>query len=674
MGRRLTSRTIPGWAVLWLAAITGCTNNPYPDADADKKILYSSFAEAPRTLDPAVAYTTAAHVVTANVYDTLLEYHYLKRPYQLMPGLAEAVPVAQRQEDGRETYRFKIRDGILFQTDPCFSLSQQDRLTRQASASDFAFQLARIADPAVNSPIASNFAVIPGFAEFGKRLVERRKNDSGFAKLAVHDQYDKAGPIEGLRVVGPLQLEIVLKQPDPQILYWFAMPFTTPVPWEAIVYYDGKEGRERFADHPVGTGPYVLSHYEKQYRFVLERSKTWYGIKTDGAPGAVFPTDIDQSDIAAKYIDPAYGGRRMPFIDRIYFSRERESIPRFNKFLQGYYDNGGIIKESFDTVVQDDRLSPEMAAKGMRLDKSVEPSVFYIGFNMEDKTVGEPASERGRRLRQAMSLVIDTDEYLRLFLNGRGVPAQSPLPPGLFGYDPDYKNPFREVDLARARKLLQEAGFGNGIDPATGKALRLTFDTPDTSAQGRLRYEYLVSAWRRLGINVEIKATTYNQFQAKIRNGAYQIYTWGWIADYPDPENFLFLLECASARSKSGGPNSSNFCNAQYDQLFNRMKDLPNTEKRADLIRQLVAIVERERPWIELFHRENYSLSHAWLVNSKPIGLSLPVYKYLDVQPGLRAARRAEWNAPVRWPAYLLIAILVIAGAPAVRTFYRERQ
>ena len=407
---------------------------------------------------------------------------------------------------------------------------------------------------------------------------------------------------------------------------------------------------------------------------MLKRSKTWYGVKTDDAPGAIFPTDIDQSDIAAAYIDPAYGGRRMPFIDRIYFFRERESIPRFNKFLQGYYDNGGIIKESFDTVVQDDRLSPEMAAKGMRLDKSVEPSVFYIGFNMEDKTVGEPASEPGRRLRQAMSLVIDTDEYLRLFLNGRGVPAQSPLPPGLFGYDPNYKNPFREVDLARARKLLQEAGFGNGIDPATGKALRLTFDTPDTSAQGRLRYEYLVSAWRRLGINVEIKATTYNQFQAKIRNGAYQIYTWGWIADYPDPENFLFLLECASARSKSGGPNSSNFCNAEYDQLFNRMKDLSNTEERADLIRQLVAIVERERPWIELFHRENYSLNHAWLVNSKPIGLSFPVYKYLDVQPDLRAARRVEWNAPVRWPAYLLIAILVIAVAPAVRTFYRERQ
>ena len=59
-------------------AAFGCTNNPYPEADLGKKVLYSSFPEAPKTLDPAVAYTTAEHVITGNVYDTLLEYHYLR--------------------------------------------------------------------------------------------------------------------------------------------------------------------------------------------------------------------------------------------------------------------------------------------------------------------------------------------------------------------------------------------------------------------------------------------------------------------------------------------------------------------------------------------------------------------------------------------------------------------
>ena len=98
--------------------------------------------------------------------------------------------------------------------------------------------------------------------------------------------------------------------------------------------------------------------------------------------------------------------------------------------------------------------------------------------------MGAEAGERGRKLRQAMSLVIDSEEYLRVFQNGRGMPAQSPVPPGLAGYDPDYRNPYRQVDLERARVLLGDAGYPNGIDPKTGEPLSLTFDTSDTSARG----------------------------------------------------------------------------------------------------------------------------------------------------------------------------------------------
>ncbi len=96
-------------------------------------------------------------------------------------------------------------------------------------------------------------------------------------------------------------------------------------------------------------------------------------------------------------------------------------------------------------------------------------------------------------------------------------------------------------------------------------------------------------------------ATTYNQFQDKVRRGAYQIFQWGWIADFPDPENFLFLLECGNAQSKSKGPNTANFCNAEFDALYREMKNLPNDDRRAALIKQMVAILERERPWIELY-------------------------------------------------------------------------
>ncbi len=656
-------------------AVIGCTNNPYPEADRDKKVLYSSFNEAPKTLDPAVAYTTAEHVITGNVYDTLLEYHYLERPYRLIAGLAAAVPEPRQLPDGRQAYRFEIRPGVLFHADPCFAPSQGGRQTRAVTAADFAFALARIADPAVNSPVISSFAQVLGFADFSKRLIELRRTDKGFAALPAHEQYARAGGIEGVVVHGDHALEIILAEPNAQILYWFAMPFTTPLAWEAVAYYDGREGRRHFADHVVGTGPYRLSLYEKQYRFTLERNELWYGSQPTSldAPGGIFPVQIDPADIAEGRIDAAYAGRRMPFVDRIEFYRERENIPRFNKLLQGYYDDGGIIKESFDAVVQGDRLSPQMQARGMRLDKTVEPSIRYIGFNMEDPVVGAAAGERGRKLRQAMSVAINSSQYLELFLNGRGVPAQTLLPPGIFGYDADYKNPFRQYDLARARQLLADAGYRNGIDPATNTRLKLSFDTSATTAAANLQFEYLAAAWRQLGLDIEINATTYNQFQDKVRRGAYQIFIWGWIADFPDPENFLFLLECQNARSKSGGPNTANFCNAEYDRLYLEMKDLPNGDQRAALIRRMLAILQVERPWIELYHEEDFVLSHAWLVNSKPMGISYPAYKYKDVRPGVRARLQTEWNAPVRWPLYLVLFAVVALTVPAVRTYYRER-
>ena len=240
------------------------------------------------------------------------------------------------------------------------------------------------------------------------------------------------------------------------------------------------------------------------------------------------------------------------------------------------------------------------------------------------------------------------------------MPAQSPLPPGLFGYDEDYRNPFRQPDIRRARALLAEAGYKNGIDPATGQPLKLDFDVGNTTAAALLQYEFHVAAWRQIGLDVQIKATTYNQFQDKVRRGAYQIFTWGWIADFPDPENFLFLLICENARSKTQGPNTAEFCNAEFDNLYRAMKALPNDSQRADLIARMVKILEVERPWIELYHNESYDLRHAWVINSKSMGISVPINKYEDVAPAVRERLQADWNAPVRWPLYLVL--LAIAG------------
>jgi oligopeptide transport system substrate-binding protein len=663
-----------GLAVLCSGVLGACTNNPYPDADDGKKLYYSSFDEPPKTLDPAQSYTTTEHVFTGVVFDTLLEYHYLKRPYQLIPAQAESVPVAEPLADGHVRYTFTLRPELLFQNDECFR-HFSGKSTRPITAEDFVFEIQRVADPAVNSPVTEPFGNLLGFADFSARL-EKLAKEPGFSKLPARERYQRAGSIAGARAVDGRKLELTLISAYPQILYWFAMPVSTPVAWEAVEYYDGKNGRDLLQDHPVGSGPYYISQYDKQARIVVSRNDNWYGIRHPEwqAPGAVFPSQGEPGDFGAGRISEARKGTRLAQIERAEYRREKEPIPAFTKFLQGYYDASGIINESFDKVVRDDHLSGEMKEYGMRLDKSVETMVYYIGFNMDDRVVGGPAGDRSRKLRQAMSLVVNADEWLRVFSNGRGIPAQTPLPPGLFGYDQAYRNPYRNQDLARAKQLLVEAGYAGGIDPANGRPLHLTYDLADTAPDSRQRVQFFINSWRELGIDVEIAATTYNKFQQKVRDGAYQVFQWGWVADYPDPENFLFLLWSQMARSKNNGPNTANFQNADYDKLFLEMKSMDNTPERLDKIKQMLGILERERPWIELYHREIYALYHGWYAVNKTAGLSLQSLKYADLDPELRRQKREAWNKPVMWPMYLLGFLAMLVVVPGVRSYLKERQ
>ncbi len=163
------------------------------------------------------------------------------------------------------------------------------------------------------------------------------------------------------------------------------------------------------------------------------------------------------------------------------------------------------------------------------------------------------------------------------------------------------------------------------------------------------------------------------KFQEKIRKGTAQIFGWGWNADYPDPENFLFLLFGPNAKTVSQGENASNYQNVEFDELFVTMRALPNGPKRQATIDSMIEIVRRDAPWLWGFHPKSYSLYHDWYGIAKPNLMARNTLKYKTIDAPSRARMRQIWNQPIVWPVVVFFIVLLVSVVPAYMT-YRKRQ
>ena len=466
----------------------------------------------------------------------------------------------------------------------------------------------------------------------------------------------------------------------PQFMYWLAMPFFAPVPREADRFYSQPGMRENNLTldwYPVGTGPYMLTENNPNARMVLERNPNFHGES--------YPCSGDGDDRAAGRLDDC--GKPLPQIDRVVFTREKESIPYWSKFLQGYYDASGIASDSFDQAVRFDsggvQLSEEMRARGIRLLTSVRASSFYMGFNMLDPVVGG-RTPAGRKLRQALSIAVDQEEFISIFMNGRGIAAMSPLPPGIFGYQDGRAgiNPvvYDWVDgqpqrkpIAVARRLLAEAGWPDGRNEKSGEPLLLYLDTTAGGMGDKSRLDWLTRQFAKLDIQLVVRSTDSNRFQDKLRKGAVQLFFLGWNADYPDPESFYFLLYGAEGKVAHQGENAANYANPEYDRLFAEMKSLDNGAPRQALIARMNRIVQDDAPWLFGFFPKSYTLRHSWTYNRKPGDFARNGLKYQRIDTGVRERLRRQWNEPQLWPlaaAGALFAALLGAAALA----YRRRE
>ena len=180
--------------------------------------------------------------------------------------------------------------------------------------------------------------------------------------------------------------------------------------------------------------------------------------------------------------------------------------------------------------------------------------------------------------------------------------------------------------------------------------------------------------FEKLGIQLVIRTTDYNRFQEKVRKGTAQIFGWGWNADYPDPENFLFLLYGPNAKVVSQGENAVNYQNPLFDELFVKMRAMPNGPERQAVIDEMLELLRKDSPWIWGFHPKAYSLYHSWYGNAKPNLMARNTLKYKTIDAAKRDTMRDAWNRPIVWPVILLMVVLVVSAVPAYLTYRRQRE
>lgn len=726
LGLRLSLQVL-GLVALMLGLVA-CTqepvNSPYPAGHEQDNVLYTAFSQrSPKHLDPASSYSSDETPFTYSIYEPLYGYDYLARPYHLVPRAAASIDPptyydaagnilpddAPGQDIAVSVYDIRIKPGIRFQPHPAFARDAngkpvywpissgqlegkfgiddfQHTGTRELVADDYVYAFRRLASPRVVSPVygvmAEHIAGMRDYGEVLKQHDEVLREQAGGGDAAWMDL--RRMGFDGVLALDDHTLRIKVIGKYPQFKYWLAMTFTAPVPWEADRFYH----QPGMAEHnlslntwPVGTGPYMLSESIVNRRHVLQRNPNFRGepYPCTGEPG---DQDIGLLDDCAKLT---------PFIDRIVFSLEKEGVPLMGKFIQGYYDIPQVERGDYGVamrVAAGD--STEKAAlyedHGLQLRSATEAQVFYLGFNWLDPVVGKgdtpEQTERNRKLRQALSIAFNWEQYVSIFQNGEAQVAYGPVPPGVPGYQALPEGLNEQVytledgraerrPLDDARRLLAEAGYPEGRDALSGRPLILHFDSAGGMGSSAM-LDWMRRQLAAIGIQLEVRATDYNRFQDKMRNGSAQLYMWGWVADYPDAENFLFLLYGPHAKVATGGENASNYQNDEFDRLFEEMRFLDDGPEKEALVHRMVQIVQQDAPWMFGYFPKSGGAYQAWVRNAKPTQMVRNTLQYYRIEPALRAQKIQQWNAPVWWPLWLLAAVLAVGAGLAWRTARRR--
>jgi ABC-type transport system substrate-binding protein len=441
--------------------------------------------------------------------------------------------------------------------------------------------------------------------------------------------FDYDREIEGIRALDRYTLQFRLEEPRPRFVESLAASDLLGAVAREVVEFYG----DQIDAHPVGTGPFKLAQWRRSSFIVLERNPDYRELIYDAEPAA---DDAEGQAIAAQL-----KGRRLPMVDRVEISIIEEEQPRWLAFANGEADVAYRLGYQFVNIAMPNgKVAPNLAKKGIRGYRIIEPASNYLFFNMEDATVGGYSPDR-IALRRAIGLGMDSVTEINHAYNGQATVANSPLLPFTSGYSPTYKSEFSEYDPARAKALLDIYGYidrdGDGWrDMPDGSPLLLPVAT-QSDGRNRKIAEVLSKNMKALGIRTSFNIAQWPENLKAARAGKLAIWSLGGSAASPDGQGSL-----ARYHSKQiGGQNMARFRLPAFDALYERMLVLPDGPEREALFDQAKKLAVAYMPYKFKLNRIATDMTQPWV-----IGYRRPVFwqewwHYVDIDGSKRAGSTA---------------------------------
>ncbi len=562
-----TSKLFHGVArALCATLLLSTTFSCQPEQDSNRTVYRSAFESDLPSLDPIKVGDTTSHDVAHNIYNGLVQY----RPEitgegqalsDLVPALAESWTVS---EDGR-TYTFKLRQGVKFHHG------------REVNASDVKYSFERLADPrnASTGAWTLNAFALEGIDEYREACKAAGRNGEKIN-------------LDSIQVIDDHTVSLTLSRVVPFALHVLAMAYYYIVPQD-----EAEKWGDQFTFHPVGTGPFKFESWKPNQKVTLVKNEDYF---VEGEP------HIDELRF---YIVPDENIRLMWF--------ENGELEHLEP---------PIPAASFDRILSD----PKWNAMGNNEIRAIENindqsqslvikdkewTIQYLGMDTQSDIFKDV------RVRRAFNYAINKRKIIDVVRNGRGIVAKGVLPHGFPGFKADREVPY-PYNLEKAKALMAEAGWsdtdGDGVLDKNGKPFKMSFWHNQSMIYAMLGASVQADL-RELGIEIDLQSLEWASYLKKVKptkddegnvkGGEAKLFRFGWAADYPDPDNYLWTLFHSD---NIGQDNAVRFDNKEVDNLLDRARTTTDWETRKALYQQAESKIIEEAPWIFLYTNVEYKL------------------------------------------------------------------